>query len=161
MKAKLLISVIAISLTLSACSGYNETYERSKEKIGGFFGAITGGLIGSQVGKGRGRLIATGAGAVLGAMAGSALAREMDNADLMYHRQAIEESYTRPLNKTIYWENDDTGHSGSVTPIREGYQASTGNLCRQYEQTITVAGQTDTSVGTACQNYDGTWKIAY
>jgi len=159
MKVRIIISVIAISLTLNACSG--DTYTQYKEKVGGFFGAITGGFIGSKVGKGNGKLIATGAGAVIGAMAGSAIGRQLDNADLMYHRQAVEESYTRPLNKTIYWENDDTGHSGSVTPIREGYQASTGNLCRQYEHTITVAGQTETAVGTACQNYDGTWKIAY
>jgi len=160
MKAKLLITVLVMTLSLTACSSYKEDYAHYKEKIGGFLGAVTGGIIGSKVGKGDGKLVATGAGAVLGAIAGSAIGRSLDKADIMYHRQAIEESYTRPLNKTIYWENDDTGHRGSVTPIREGYQASTGNLCRQYEQSITIDGQTETAVGTACQNYDGTWRIA-
>jgi len=160
MKAKILISALIISVSLGACSGEGQSFKGYKEKVGTFFGAITGGFIGSKVGKGNGQLVATGAGAVLGALAGGEIGKQLDKADLMYHQQAIEECYSKPLNKTIHWENEASGNSGSVTPVREGYQASTGNLCRQYNQSITVGGKTETAVGTACQNYDGTWSIA-
>ncbi len=34
-----------------------------------------------------------------------------------------------------------------------------GNECREFQQTITIAGQTHKAYGTACRQADGTWKI--
>jgi len=162
MKKSILIATLVISLTLSlgACSSDNNSYSEYKQKVSNFFGKMTGGLVGTENTKNKKRQVVTGPLAVLGSLANGELARRLDKADLMYHQQAIEEAYSKPLNKTTHWENEATGHTGSVTPTREGYQASTGNLCRQYKQTITVDEKTETGVGTACQNYDGTWSIA-
>ena len=162
MKTKILAILLISTLSLSACSSdvNNPWGMGNKETIGTGLGAFIGGFFGSKVGKGNGQLLATGAGAALGAIAGSSIGKSLDQADLAYHQQAIEQSYSAPLDQTISWDNQDTGHSGTVTPIREGHQASTNNICRQYEQAITVDGQTETAVGTACQNDDGSWTIA-
>ena len=158
MKAKFLIIALVLSLSLGACSSDGKS-GASKEDMGAWLGALTGGFIGSHVGKGNGQLWATGAGAALGALAGSNIGKQLDQADLAYHHQALEDSYSAPLNETIKWENEETGHSGSVTPIREGRREDTDNLCRKYEQTIYVDGEKETAVGVACQNDDGTWTI--
>lgn len=158
MKKFILITTLVVSLSLGACSFDKVAYNDYKHKVGSFFGKIGDGITGKK--KEKKKEMATGPLAILGSLANGELARYLDKADIMYHRQAIEESYSKPLNKTTRWENDANGHSGTITPTREGYQASTGNLCRQYKQTITVESKTETGVGTACQNYDGTWSIA-
>ncbi len=78
----------------------------------------------------------------------------------MYHSQATEKAYSAPLGETISWNNPESGHSGSVTPVREGRQASSGNACREYKQTIVVDGKAESAVGTACKQNDGTWVLA-
>jgi surface antigen len=45
-----------------------------------------------------------------------------------------------------------------VTPTRT-YQQSSGEYCREYQQTVTVGGKTQEAYGTACRQPDGTWKI--
>ncbi len=163
MKTKLLSLAFVSVLALSACAqdgSSNPWGMGNKQTVGAAGGAIVGGILGSKVGKGNGQLWATGAGALLGALAGSSIGKSLDQADLMYHQQATERAYSAPLNETIAWNNPDTGHSGSVTPVREGRQASSGNLCRQYKQTIVVDGKAETAYGTACQNADGTWTLA-
>ena len=76
------------------------------------------------------------------------------------HNRAVNQAYSAPLNQTINWSNPESGHSGSVTPVREGVNSSTGGVCRQYRQTIVVDGQAETAYGTACKNPDGTWSLA-
>jgi surface antigen len=41
---------------------------------------------------------------------------------------------------------------------RPAYQAN-GTYCREFQQTITVGGQTQEGYGTACKQPDGAWKI--
>lgn len=162
MKTKLLALALVSTLALSACASdgsQNPWGMGTKQTIGTAGGAIIGGILGSKVGKGSGQLWATGAGALLGAMAGSSIGQSLDQADKMYHQQAVESAYDAPLNKQVNWNNPDSGHSGSVTPIREGKQASTGNLCREYKQTIVVDGKQETAIGQACKNSDGTWTV--
>ncbi len=76
---------------------------------------------------------------------------------MTYHQHAAKRAEAGPLNKTVTWSNPNTGHSGTITPIREGRQASTGNLCRQFKQTVIVDGQSQSATSTACRNSDGTW----
>ena len=78
-------------------------------------------------------------------MAGKAIGQQLDQADLLMHEHAVQESYEKPLNRPIHWENPKTGHRGTVTPIREG-RDDNNQICRQYEQSITVGGQTETAV---------------
>jgi len=154
MKAKILIATLVLALSLTACAD-----QGFKENVGTVLGGVAGGVVGSKFGKGHGQVWATGAGAMLGALAGKELGRQLDERDLMMNQRAVESSYTQPLNRPIRWNNPDTGHSGSVTPIREGYQEGSNSVCREYEQKITVGGRTETAVGTACKNPDGTWAI--
>ena len=160
MTKKILPLIFAATFALSACQMNNGSWPwGQKQTVGATGGAVLGGLVGSKVGKGSGQLWATGAGALLGAFVGSSIGQSLDQADRMYHAQAVEKAYNAPLNQEVTWSNPDSGHGGSVTPVREGHQASTGNICRQYKQTIIVDGQSETAYGTACQNPDGTWDL--
>ena len=162
MKTKILALVLISSITLSACAQNGEQNPwgmGTKQTVGTGAGALVGGILGSKVGGGSGKLWATGAGALLGAFAGSEIGKSLDQADMAYHQQAVEQAETGPLNKTINWNNAESGHSGSVTPVREGHVQGNGQLCREYKQTINVDGKSQTAVGTACQNGDGTWTL--
>lgn len=144
------------SLGLAACEGAGNA--GTKEKIGSVAGAIGGGVIGSQIGGGSGRYIATGVGTLLGAWIGNEIGSSLDRADLAYAQRAEQRAYTAPLGQTISWNNPESGNYGTVTPIRDG-QTNSGSYCREYEQTIYVGGRSETGVGVACQQSDGTWRI--
>jgi surface antigen len=162
MKTKILALALISSLALGACAqdgSQNPWGMGTKQTVGTGAGALVGGILGSKVGGHGGRLWATGAGALLGAFVGSSIGKSLDEADMAYHQQAAQTAYTAPLNKTISWSNPESGHSGSITPVREGRQASTGDVCRQFKQAIMIDGQAQTAVSTACRNPDGTWTI--
>lgn len=162
MKTKLMILAVMLSLSLGACAQNGEDNAwgmGNKQTVGTVGGGVLGGLAGASMGKGRGRLWTTGAGALLGAFVGSSIGKSLDQADRMYHEQAVERAYAAPLNDTISWNNPQSGHHGTVTPIREGRNASTGGVCREYKQSIFIDGQAQTAVGRACQNGDGTWSV--
>lgn len=162
MKKVILSLALVSALALGGCAQNGQTNSwgmGNKQTIGTAGGAVLGGLLGSKMGKGSGQLWATGAGALLGAFVGSSIGQSLDQADMAYHQQAFERAYTAPLNEPVRWNNPESGHSGVVVPVREGRQASTGGLCRQYKQTIYVDGQSETAYGTACQNGDGTWQL--
>ncbi|TAL30575.1 MAG: glycine zipper 2TM domain-containing protein [Alphaproteobacteria bacterium] len=162
MKTKIMIVALAASLSLAGCAppGEQNTWGMgNKQTAGAVTGGVLGGLVGHQIGGGRGKSWTTGIGAVLGALAGSQIGKQMDEQDLAYHRQTWDRAYSAPINDTITWNNPDNGHHGSITPIREGRNASTGGTCREYKQSIFIGGQAQTAVGTACQNSDGTWTM--
>jgi len=158
-----IISIALVStLALGACAadGSQNTWGMgTKQTVGTGLGAIAGGLLGSKVGSGSGRDWAIGAGVLMGAFVGSEVGKSLDRADLAYHKQATEQAYVAPINETIAWENPESGHSGSVTPIEQGTDQVTGNYCRKYEQTIVIDGQAETAIGTACRQADGTWEL--
>ncbi len=163
-----LTAVLIASTAVAGCAGtgYNNTYDASgntggglnKQQIGTGVGAVVGGLAGSQFGGGRGQLVGTGVGVLLGALVGSSLGASLDKADIAYAQQAQSRSYVAPIGQTISWNNPQSGNSGTYTPVRDG-RSSSGNYCREYQQTIYVGGQQQTATGTACQNPDGTWKV--
>ncbi len=131
----------------------------TKETIGTLGGAAAGGLVGSQIGGGSGKLIAVGLGVLAGAFIGREIGRSLDKADQAYADQAAGEAFE--YNRTgqpSNWENPDNGHRGSVTPTNTTYVES-GQPCREYQQTVTIGGKTETAYGTACRNADGSWRI--
>lgn len=156
MKKMVLSAVLLSTVALGACE--NMQNAGTKEGIGTAVGAVAGGLAGSKVGGGSGQLWATGVGTLLGAWVGNEVGRSLDKADLAYAKQAEQKAYSAPLGQTISWNNPQSGHYGTVTPIRDGATAS-GDYCREYEQTIYVDGRTETGVGVACKRSDGTWDI--
>jgi len=151
----LMMSVFAL-FALSACSTIQQS--GNKEKIGGVSGAVIGGILGSNVGGGSGEKWATGVGVLVGAILGGELGRSLDKADMVYANQANVDAHKAPVGETISWNNPESGNSGAVTPVRDGY-SSVGRYCREYQQRITVGGQDQTAYGTACQQPDGSWEI--
>jgi surface antigen len=156
MKTKIVIAALVAALGLAGCEGTQGP--GPKQAVGTVGGAVLGGLLGSQIGGGSGRLWATGAGAVLGALAGSEIGKSLDRADKAYMAQTTQATleHTR-TGETSTWQNPDTGHAGTVTPV-ETYQRD-GRYCREFTQTVRVGGRTQEAYGTACRQPDGTWKI--
>lgn len=145
--------IIAFSLPLASCS---------KEESGTLLGAIGGAVIGSAIGGkggGTGKVVAVAAGTLAGAYIGREIGRSLDRAD----RQAMQERTqyaleSSPSGNTSNWHNPDSGNSGTITP-QPAYTNKSDEYCREYQQTVTVGGKTETAYGTACRQPDGTWKI--
>ncbi len=72
------------------------------------------------------------------------------------HELAMREALRAPVGETVRW--NDRGASGSVTVTRDG-TSSAGRYCREYNQQITVGGESQQAYGTACRNPDGSWEI--
>ena len=155
MKIKSLIAVSALALTLGACQqqGYG-----TKQTVGALGGAALGGLLGAQFGSGTGQLAATGAGVLIGGLIGSEIGRSMDEVDRMKADQAVNRAHTAPIGETIAWNNPDSGNHGSVTPTRDGTSTS-GEYCREFQQSIVIGGRVEEGTGVACRQPDGSWRI--
>lgn len=123
-----------------------------------FLALRAGGLLGSQFGSDAEQLAATAAGTLLGALLGSNIGQAMDEVDRMKAHQALTHATQAPVGATINWNNSRSGHYGSVTPVRNGV-SSTGNYCREFQQTVTIDGQTERAYGVACRQPDGSWKF--
>jgi len=143
-----------MTLGLAACQEGGQ-----KQTIGTLLGAVGGALAGSQVGGGRGKIAAVAAGTLLGAYLGGEVGKSLDKADRLAMEQTTQRTLeAAPSGNTVSWNNPDSGHGGTVTP-QPSYKNATGQFCREYEQTITVEGKTETAYGTACRQPDGSWKI--
>jgi len=154
MKTPKLMTVAAVmsALTLGACA------EGRNEGGSTLIGAGLGGLLGAQFGSGDGRIAMAALGTLAGAAIGNKIGKNLDDNDRRRMREAEQRAYAAPINETIIWNNPETGHSGSVTPIRDGRRSS-GQYCREFQSEINVGGQRERGYGTACQQPDGSWKI--
>ncbi len=142
-----------IVVSLAACQGMGP-----KGTVGAMGGAAAGGLLGATLGGG-----ATGiaAGVLLGGLLGGAVGDSMDQADRRYAAQTTARSLETTQNhRTSQWRNPNNGHYGTVTPTRT-YQRSSGQYCREYQQTVTVGGRQQSAYGTACRQPDGSWQVQY
>lgn len=142
----------AVALLLAGCQS------APKETAGTVTGGVIGGVIGSQFGGGTGRLVTTGVGTLLGAFIGKEIGTTLDKADAQHAETAARRAYAVPVGERIFWNNPQSGNSGTITSTRDGY-TTTGTYCREYQQTVTVGRQTELAYGTACKQADGTWKI--
>ena len=147
--------VLLTAASLVACTGAHG----SKKNVGTLAGAALGGLVGSKIGRGRGQLAAVAIGAVTGAFLGRGVGRSLDRTDRLYARRATSDSLEHKASgKQTSWSNPDSGHHGTITPVRT-YQEPSGQYCREYQQTVTVGGNTEQAYGTACRQPDGSWKV--
>jgi len=145
MKALTLLLFPAAALLLAACASdpaHNATYGSLRDAP---FAAETP------------RMAAVAPGTLGGAFVGGETGKGLDQVDRLKLQQAIDLAATAPVGRTVSWSNPDSGHSGSVTTIRDGI-LSGGLYCREYRQSVTLGGATSEAVGTACQFPDGSWK---
>jgi surface antigen len=147
-------AVVIVALVAGCQNGQSDF--GPKTGVGAALGAAGGGLLAAAVGGG-GTGIA--AGVLLGGLAGGALGSSMDAQDRQIAARNSQNTLeTAPSGTTTTWRNPDSGNSGTVTPTRT-YQNSSGQYCREFQQTITIGGQQEQSFGTACRQPDGSWRI--
>ncbi len=153
------ISLVAVGALLAACQQPGQRGGIDKQTGGTLAGAIAGGVLGSKIGGGTGNAIAIGAGTLLGAYLGGEVGKSLDRADMQYYDRTSQRALeTTPSGETLPWNNPQTGNRGTVTP-QNYYQTGDGRYCREYQQTVTVGGQTEQGYGTACRQPDGSWEI--
>ena len=143
-----------VALVVWVFTGCETVQGNPKTAIGGLGGAAVGGLIAAAAGGG-GTAIAASVigGALLGGLAGNLL----DDRDKRMANEAAQRALeTAPSGKAVAWTNPDSGHSGTVTPVRT---FESGSYCREYQQTVTIGGRPENSFGTACRQPDGSWRI--
>lgn len=75
-------------------------------------------------------------------------------------QRALEDAQIRatmaPVGQPIVW--NDGNASGAVTTLRDGHTTD-GQYCREFQQDVTIGGQTQQAYGTACQQPDGAWRV--
>lgn len=146
-------AVLAVSL--AGCEGSGIT----NQQAGVLLGAGAGVLVGSQIGKGSGRTAAMIVGGLAGAWLGSELGKRLDNRDRQMMSNSTNQALGHaPNGQTVSWSNAESGNSGATTPTKT-YKTSSGTVCRQFDQSITVSGESEARKGTACQQPDGSWKV--
>lgn len=99
-----------------------------------------------------------GPGTLLGAFAGQETGASLDRADQLAALQAEQTAYGAPLGQAIAWDNPASGHSGTITPLHDGIDPQ-GNYCREFQQTISVGGNSEQAQRTACRQPDGSWRL--
>ena len=156
-----LVRNAALGIALAGMVGLGACSQNAgdKETLGSLGGAALGGLAGAQIGSGSGQLAATAVGALLGFFIGSEVGKSLDKADQLYAERTADQALeTNPTGQSSTWNNPDSGNSGTITPTRTSYTDS-GQPCREYQQTVTIGGETPQAYGTACRQPDGSWKI--
>jgi surface antigen len=149
LRATALLSVLA----LAACEN-----QGPNQAGGTAIGAATGGLLGAAIAGPHDAFAGLVFGAVAGGLIGNAIGKDLDDADRARMREAQERAYRAHMGEAVVWDNPNSGHSGSITPIRDGHTES-GAYCREFQTVVTVGGQKQSAYGKACQQPDGSWKI--
>jgi surface antigen len=145
-------ALVIVAVAFTSCATVSEN---PKTAIGGLGGATVGGLIAAAAGGGGAGIAA---GVIGGALLGGLIGNYLDDRDKRMAAEAAHRALeTAPSGRPVAWNNPDSGHSGTVTPVRT-YQSG-GSYCREYQQTITVGGKQEQSYGTACRQPDGSWKV--
>jgi len=148
---RMLACALLLAVALTGCAEAGP-----KTAIGAVGGAAAGGLIGAAAGGGATGIIG---GVLLGGLLGGAVGNALDQRDRDLAAQAYQNSLENErTGTTSTWRNPDSGHSGTVTPTRT-YESASGQYCREFQQTVTVGGETQQAYGTACRQPDGSWKI--
>lgn len=159
---KPLIVLACSAVLLAGCANSGNgpgEFGANKTTAGGLLGAVGGAVAGAQFGKGKGQIAAAAAGTLLGALVGSQIGSSLDRADQQYASRAQTQAQAAPIGQSIVWSNPESGHSGTITPVREGRIPSTGEYCREFQQTVQVGGQSQQAYGTACRQPDGSWRV--
>ncbi len=80
----------------------------------------------------------------------------MDRIDQGCVSQTLDRAET---GRTVAWHNPDNGRDYRVTPTRS-WRDARGTQCREYTTNVIIGGRTETAVGSACRQADGSWQAA-
>jgi len=80
----------------------------------------------------------------------------LNEASQREHESAQVKATTAKVGEEISWHTDSS--SGSVVTTKEGTNKA-GLTCREFQQNVTIGGETEQAYGTACLQADGSWKI--
>jgi len=99
-------------------------------------------------------------GTVAGSDIGGAVGRALTEKD----RRMVKELTQRGLEtgtsgKTLWWNNEQSGNSGTITP-QPNFDMGDKGPCREFQQTISASEETSTGYGTACRDAKGVWRLA-
>ena len=144
-------SLVPAALALGLLAGCNTT-----SSTGGTT-AASGNVIGAKFGSG-GKFADNGVDSLVGAFIGPDIRSSLSQADQEYAEKAARTAYAGPIGDWVPWQNPQTGNSGTIVALREGYN-SAGTYCRVYRMTVSAGGKSDLAFGTACKQADGAWKI--
>lgn len=157
MRISKMMTMVLATVLLAGCV----TEGNNKRLVGSLLGAGLGGYAGSNIGSGKGQLAAVAVGALLGGVVGNGIGESLDNMDKLYADRAISQASTAPVGQTIAWNNPQSGHTGTVTAVRDGTNTRTGAYCREYQTTVDIGGRSERAYGTSCRQPDGSWQIAF
>ena len=144
--------VALLALTLVGCA--NMTKEEQGAVGGALVGIALGALLGDAVDcKGCAAIGGAVGGIALGSM-GASWGRELDRLDRQQINHALEHKRS---GVATTWNNPDTGarHQVVVQPAKQ----EQGTYCREWTDTVTVAGKRQQLYGKACRQPDGNWKL--
>ena len=154
----MLAVTILSGVVLQGCTGIGTISRDDKLAQGAIAGAVVGGAIGYELlGSGSGQLVGLALGAAAGSAGGYVLTERLTQLDLRVMNERTYQGLTNaPSGEPVAWSNPQSGNKGEITPLRT-FLSRDGKLCRDYSRTITVAGETEQTVHTACRNGGGDW----
>ncbi len=77
--------------------------------------------------------------------------------DLVLARATLQDTLeTHRRLQAAPWQNDATGASGLVTPLRT-FRIEGGYFCREFREELRLSDGVAKRVGTACRREDGVW----
>lgn len=159
MKILRTVTAVALVATLGTTLGACADTSHQKQQTGAVLGGVIGGVLGSNVGQGKGRTAGIITGVLIGAILGGEIGKSMDENDRMMAEHTAQKSMeSSPTGTVSTWSNPDSGHRGSVTPVRT-YRDANNQDCRDYESTVYIDGSAETARGVACRQPDGTWSL--
>jgi surface antigen len=82
----------------------------------------------------------------------------MTDRDRARASSAYTHAGTAAIGEAIEWSNPSTGNGGRIVALREGI-SSLGSYCREFRQSVTIAGRRQQAYGIACQETDGSWQL--
>ncbi len=156
MQPRVLKWVALVAVVGVLATGCATMEQNPKTTVGALGGGAMGGLIAAAAG---GSPAAIAASAIGGILVGGLIGNALDERDKRMAAEAAQRAMeTAPTGKPVSWSNPDSGHSGTVTPVKT-YQTAGGSYCREYQQTVTISGKQEKAYGTACRQPDGSWKM--
>jgi surface antigen len=156
MRRAVLKGVALVTLVVVLLTGCATMEANPKTTIGAVGGGTLGGLIAAAAG-GSGAAIA--ASVIGGMLVGGLVGNMLDERDKRLAGEAAQRAMeSTPTGRPVAWQNPDSGHAGTVTPVRT-YQTANGTYCRDYQSTVTIDGKQEQASGTACRQPDGSWRI--